>query len=223
MSQPAALARRRGGSRRGAVSTFDVIVVGGGIAGLVAAAFASKGGAGVLALGGVAGAWRARADAKRLGIFTSIRAPTRFIAAGFSITSCATSASPSTGKTCRIWRRDFSSATTRFIGPHSVPKALPARHCCPTRRKGRWRIAFPPPAAIERTETPPEISLDGCTGGIVAIVQGPLRARRDDATDKLGACAEDGRRTGASRPTPWRLDAKRSLSGRRLGYDRSRV
>jgi phytoene dehydrogenase-like protein len=39
-------------ARRGDVSTFDVVVVGGGIAGLVAAAFASKGGARVLALEG---------------------------------------------------------------------------------------------------------------------------------------------------------------------------
>ena len=203
-------------ARRGHVSTFDVVVVGGGIAGLVAAAFAAKGGARVLCLGGVARAWRAGADAKRLGISLQSGRPCALSRRLLSMTSCTASASPSpatrpSGLRLFRQRRHAPSGPFQRRGPFGTTLLSDAE-------KGELAQCSAA-CGIVRPRCRRDV-VGRCAGGVVACRKRSFRARRDDAPDKPCACAEDGRRAGASRPAPRRPDAKRRLSGWRLGDDR---
>jgi phytoene dehydrogenase-like protein len=115
------------------VRTVDVIVVGGGVAGLVGAAFASKGGASVLLLE-ASPVFGGRARTRIVSGYHFNRGAHALYRGGFLDKALQDLGVDVRGGVPAL-AAGFLSATASFIGPLSVPQDLPRRRCCPTRRK----------------------------------------------------------------------------------------
>jgi len=194
-------------------------VVGGGIAGLAAAAFASKGGASVLLLE-ASPRFGGRARTRNVAGYHFNQGAHALYRGGFLDNVLHDLDVAVTGSAPDLASGFFVSDNTLHQAPFSAA-GLACTTLLSDAEKSETASLFRR-VRDRSTGTPPGTSSQDALAAL-AIVQRPRRARCDDAADKPRARAGDGGRSGAFRAAAWRLDAKRSLPGRRLGYDDRRL